>query len=186
MSKDRVVEDYRQHKLLSTFHEGKYKGLVRKDKELLSEIEGDGIESVLQSLRDFVDARFVTIAENRTQDPESSEYVKAFRAIRSGLSDGHFAMLKAHYLAPNRGITATQLSEAAGYLHYGAANLQYGIVGKKIYEELPTKLLVRKDGTLIYTSALATAGDQDGDEGYWVWKMRPQVAAAIEVLGLNT
>ena len=52
MSKDRVVEDYRQHRLLSTFHEGKYKGLVRKDKELLSEIEGDGIESVLQSLRD--------------------------------------------------------------------------------------------------------------------------------------
>ena len=101
-------------------------------------------------------------------------------------TDGHMAMLRAHYNANDQCITATQLAEAAGYSNYGAANLQYGNIGKAIYEELLMALPTRNDGTPIYTYALATAGDPTSEEEHWVWKLRPEVAAAVEILGLNT
>ena len=61
MGKDRITEEYRRHNILSTLHNGKYKGCVWKDKELLIEIEGSGIEAVLVGLRDFVDTRLAGI-----------------------------------------------------------------------------------------------------------------------------
>jgi len=184
MSKSRVLEEYRRHKILAMHHKGAFKGRVWKGKELLDEIEGDSINAIINELHDFVDQRFVDIAQNRTSTPASPEYVMAFQAIIEGLSDSHVAMLKAHYLAPDCERTATQLAEAAGYSSYGAVNLQYGMVGKKLNEELPIILPTREDGTPIYTYALATAGDRSGDEAHWVWRLRPEVAYAIEKLGL--
>ena len=93
-------------------------------------------------------------------------------------------MLKAPYRAPNQTITATELATAAGYKSYSAANLQYGNVGKALYEELPVEIPAREDGSLIYTSALATAGEKTEAEVHWAWKLRPEVAYAIEHLGL--
>ena len=54
-----------------------------------------------------------------------------------------------------------------------------------MHEELLMPLPQRKDGTSIYTYALATAGDTMGEEENWIWKPRPEVSAAIENLGLN-
>lgn len=94
-------------------------------------------------------------------------------------------MIRAHYRAPDHRITATLLADAAGYASYSPANLHYGTIGRLLYEELPMELPVRKDGSLIYTYMLAVAGDKSGPEEHWVWQMRPEVAAAVEVLGLN-
>jgi hypothetical protein len=93
-------------------------------------------------------------------------------------------MLKAHYIAPSRSITATQLATAGNYKNWSSANLHYGLLGKRLYEELPIRLPMRTDGTLIYTCALATEGDLSQTEKQWQWKMRPEVAAAIDYLGL--
>jgi hypothetical protein len=101
------------------------------------------------------------------------------------LSDGHIAMLKAHHAAPGREITASRLARAAGYASYAAANLQYGLLGKTLYEELPVKLPTYDDGTPCYTYALATAGNTDEAESHWIWKLRPEVADAMEQLGLS-
>jgi hypothetical protein len=90
-------------------------------------------------------------------------------------------MLRAHYAAPNRCITATQLAKAANYTGYQSANLQYGRVGWLLYGELPTPLPRRpSDGKLIYTCALAEEVDQrTDDEAQWIWRMRPHVAEAL-------
>ena len=186
MSKDRVIEEYRRHKLLSAYHEGKYKGRVWKGTELLEEIEGDGVDDVLGKLKEYVDSRCQEKSDRRIETPEADEYVGALRTMLSDFTDGHLAMLKAHYNAAEQCITATQLAEAAGYSSYGAANLQYGNIGKSVYEELLMALPKRKDGSPIYTYALATAGDTKGGEEHWVWKLRPEVSAALEALGLNT
>jgi hypothetical protein len=186
MEQDRIVEEYRRHKLLSAYHEGKHKGRAWKGKELLTKTEGDGVEDVLAKLKDYVDSRFRPQRSEKIDPLDVSEYVQAFRSMMSDFSDGHFAMLRAHYNAPNQCITATELAEAAGYANYGAANLQYGIIGKALSEELCVALPTRGDGTPIYTYALATAGDPSGEEDHWVWKLRPGVASAIEILGLNT
>lgn len=82
-------------------------------------------------------------------------------------------------------ITATELARAAGYAHYSAVNLQYGLVGKMLWEELPTQLDTGPGGEPIYTSALAAPGDRAGPEAHWVWRMRPEVVGALVKLGLN-
>ena len=94
-------------------------------------------------------------------------------------------MIKAHYRAPNQSLTATQLADAATYAGYRAVNLQYGFVGKRLWEEIPTPLPVDEAGDPIYTFALADAGERSRSRDEWVWKLRPELAAAIELLGLH-
>jgi hypothetical protein len=182
---DRITEEYRRHTLLSAFHGGAYKGRVWKAKKLLTEIEGASLDDVLNKLRAYVDSQFATVASGRRQPTNSDDYVTAFRNILSDLTNGQFAMLREHYRAPQHRITATQLAKAADYLNYNAANLQYGNIGKALYEEYPLEIPQRSDGSLIYTYMLATGTGDDADEKEWVWELRPEVVAAIETLGLQ-
>jgi len=182
---DRTTEEYRRHTLLSAFHGGTYKGRIWKNKKLLAEIEGGSIDDVLDKLREFVDDQFTSIALGRQQPTNTEDYVAAFRNILKDLTDGQLAMLRAHYHAPHHRITATELAKSADYLNHSAANLQYGNLGKALYEEYPLEIPRRTDGTLIYTFMLATGGDKGADEKEWFWVLRPEVAAAIEALGLN-
>lgn len=185
MATERKVEDYRKYTLISAFFKGEYIGRVSKGKEQILELKGAGIDEVMGRLKQHVDEIFAKLIAPGAADPETQQYIDAFKRIVNNLSDGHCAMLKAHYHAPDQTITATELAAAALYRNYGAANLQYGIVGKMLFEELPTNLPTRADGTPIYTYALATAGDSAGPEDHWRWKLRPPVAVAIETLGLQ-
>jgi hypothetical protein len=185
MDSNRINEDYRRHKLLSALNKGVYKGRCwNRDGDLLLEITGSGINEVLVALKDFVDSSFIKIANCRESPPQVSEYIRAFQRILEELPDSYLDMLKAHYVAPNRTITATDLAIAGHYKNWSSANLHYGLFGKRLYEELPIRLPARADGTLIFTCALATEGDLEKAEGQWQWKMRPEVASAIEQLGL--
>ena len=181
----RTVEQYRNHVLLSAYFRNEYVGRVSKSGEVLFEVKGTGIDNNLQQLRVFVDERLAQLTAPGVKAPEVQGYIDAFTRIVKKLSAGHAAMLKAHYEAPEQTITATELAAAANYRNYSAANLQYGIVGKALFDELPIPLPTRKDGTPIYTFALAEAGERSGDEDHWHWKMRPQVATALEHLGLT-
>ena len=186
MPSDRVKEAYRRHTVLAAKHEGQFKGRVFKDRQVVYECEGTSIDELLVTLKAFVDESLYEAAENRLSPPDGEEYVHAFQKIQTGLTDAQCAMLKAHYHADEQTLTATELAKAAGYATYSAANLQYGIVGFNLNEELPIKLETRANGTPIATFALATAGEQKGSELHWTWKLRPGVAYAIEKLGLHT
>ncbi len=185
MTPNRINEDYRKHKILAALHKGIYKGRCwNTDGILLLEITGSGINEVLTELRDFVDASFIEKANSREAPPEAIEYVRAFQQMLGDLPDSYLAMLKAHYFSPNMSITATELAIAGNYKNWSSANLHYGLLSKRLYEEIPVRLPVRADGTQIYTFALATAGELSETEKQWQWKMRPEVAHAIEHLGL--
>ncbi len=182
---DRITEEYRRHTLLAAFNGGVFKGRAWKDKKLLTEVLGESIDDVLNKLRKFVDGQFVAAASGRRQPANSAAYVAAFRNILSDLSEGQLAMLRAHYLAVEHRLTAAQLAEAAGYANFNAANLQYGYVGKALYEEYPLEIPAYANGTPIYTFMLATGVGKNADEAHWVWELRPEVASAIESLGLD-
>ena len=185
MTSDEANQEYRGHTIVARLHEGRPKGRVYKDKQVVPDCEGQSISELRENLKSFVDDRLDEIAEQRDTPPSGEEYVYAFHKIHEGLSDGHCAMLKAHYHAENQTITATELAEAAGYANYSAANLQYGLVGFALNEELPIKLPRRDDGTPVATAALATPGEKNGSEAHWTWKLRPGVSYAIEKLGLH-
>lgn len=185
MTTNRKHETYRNHDLISAFFKGEFGGRVIQRGKTLLEISGGGIDENLVKLRAFVDQRMAELTASDAPPPKVEAYVAAFRHILPRLSEGHRAMLKAHFHAPGRIITATQLARAAGYHGHGAANLQYGFVGRYLFEALPTPLESRKDGTPIYTMALATGVDRQGEEHEWRWQMRPEVAAAVRLLGLT-
>lgn len=182
---ERIIEKYRSFDLASAFFKGAYIGRVTKGKETLFEVKGGGIDENLEKLRTYVDGKFAEQISTDAKTPEVEAYIQAFKTILKSLSDGHMAMLKAHYEAIERTVTATELAAAAHYRNYSAANLQYGIVGKALFDELPIHLPTRNNGTPIYTFSLAEAGERNGDEDHWRWKMRPQVAKALEYLGLT-
>ncbi|WP_349609004.1 hypothetical protein [Cupriavidus sp. DF5525] len=120
-------------------------------------------------------------------------YKRAFETILPGLTTAQIRMLQAHFYAPDQTLTATQLADAAGYSSYSAANIQYGNVGKALFEQHPVALPTRNDGSLIYTFALAddggsvrsaaSAGSAE-DEAHWRWKLLPAVAHALKALGV--
>ena len=186
MTQDRVTETYRNFLLVAALHKGTFRGRAYKADEVQFDVEGSSVQDALGLLRNRVDEVPANLVRQRESEPVTCpEYVAAFKIILNRLSDGHRAMLKAHFNAPGRTLTATQLAQAAGYENYSAANLQYGFVGKWLYDELLCVLPQREDGTKIYTCALADGLDEGKTEDQWHWVMKPEVAAALESLGLN-
>jgi hypothetical protein len=183
---DRIVETYRGRQLVAAKDGTTTSGVVWKAGKKVFRHTGTNLQDVLETLRSHVDEGFAEVVRLRTEPLNGDDYVRALQTVLKDLSDGHCAMLKAHYHAPNQTITATELAAAAGYKSYSAANLQYGNVGKALYEELPVDIPRRDDGSLIYTSAIATADEKTENEVHWTWKMRPEVAYAVEHLGLAT
>lgn len=64
----------------------------------------------------------------------ADKYENALNEI--SINEKQKQMLKAHYEAPNRSITYTQLAAAAGYDDYAVANSQYGKLGRVLGEEV--------------------------------------------------
>ena len=53
----RILDDYRDHTILSARQQGKVCGRVWKENKLLHEIEGSSVENTLRTLKQFVDAK---------------------------------------------------------------------------------------------------------------------------------
>lgn len=105
--------------------------------------------------------------------PSPEQYVAAFRKLQ-GVTDTQLQLLRLHYLAPQRTITATQMARRAGYDHFSVANSQYGRLGRLIGEQLDYNPMQQKLGTLVTF---------DKRQGEWHWLMRPEVAESLERLG---
>jgi hypothetical protein len=180
----RINEDYRRHQLVAADTVRGFAGKAWKDGVCVFEAHGDSLSGVHASLKSGVDQLLTKRAGENTA-PTVQAYVDALRSILPSLSDKHLKMLRAHSSAPDRSLTATQLAKAAGYANYNAVNLQYGLVGKLLWEELPTVLPTTPDCTPIFTFAIAEAGNRDAPEDQWVWQLRAEVAAAVKELGLR-
>ena len=107
------------------------------------------------------------------QNFTADEYAAAFRGLT--LSPHHLRMLQAHYHAPNRTLTATQMSVALGYSGYRVANLHYGRLGSLVGERLAWMPLPEQTVAVLCTF--------EKPEHEWHWIMRPSVARAVEKLG---
>src|SRR5262249_34722857 len=101
---------------------------------------------------------------------KASDFVSAFDAV--GLHKHDRDMLQTHYHSPGRTITASQMARQLAFGGFGAANLHYGALAKRI-----GKLLGLKPALSLYV--LATF---DWPEGECDWIMRPQVAEALAML----
>lgn len=103
----------------------------------------------------------------------TDDYVTAFR--EANVAPHQKRMLQAHYHAPARTLTATQMAKVMGYSCFAPANLHYGRLGRLVgialgWEPLPT--------TLVYVLAEL---EKPGRE--WLWIMCLPVVEALEELG---
>lgn len=112
--------------------------------------------------------------------PSTQQYVAAFKAIDLDLTPGHRAMLVAHYHQPEQTTTASELAKAAGYKHFGGANLQYARLGKLVADYLTWSLPQHSDGSPFPTALLVKWTFED----VWYCKLHPQVAEALKITGL--
>jgi putative restriction endonuclease len=105
--------------------------------------------------------------------PAADRYVAAFRAV-ANMSERHFQMLRVHYHAPERTVTAKRLADLVGYSSYAVVNAQYGRLARLVGEQLDYNPEPERLGTLVRF-------EKRQDE--WHWLMRPEVAEALERLG---
>ncbi|MEX2173804.1 MAG: HNH endonuclease [Pirellulaceae bacterium] len=125
-----------------------------------------------------VDFAFDTLAEHYVTPtaqaaPSPAQYAAAFRRV-SGITDAQLEMLRLHYHAHDRTITATAMATAQGYHHYSVANSVYGRLGRLVGESLEYNPMKERLGTLV------TFENRNNE---WHWIMRPEVATALEELG---
>jgi hypothetical protein len=114
--------------------------------------------------------------------PSAEKYIKAFEAVKSELSYGHRAFLKAHYEAPLHTSTASKLAQAADYKDYRGYNAQSANIGQMLAQYLGVSLPQRPNGTL-FPSAFLVKWEKVDD--CWYCTLRPEVVTALQTVGLT-
>lgn len=185
MNQDQTHE-YRGYRLVAKPAETGAKCWAWRDGVPVHKLTGCDVSDAVQKARKAIDSALGMAA--REGEAGDMAYTRALEAILPELSTGQLKMLQAHYRAPERIMTATELAKAAGYSNYSGANLQYGNLGKALHEHHPVDLPVRRNGTLIYTCALADSPDlaptATEDDSHWRWRMLPSLAFALCALGV--
>lgn len=113
--------------------------------------------------------------------PASSDYFNVLSQLRDKLSGAQSTILKAQYASPGRAVTSQQLCNALGYGGIGASNLAYGNLGKLLASQLGFSVEDRPDHRPGWWRVLSTG---DGAGEHFTWIMRPQLASALEQLGI--
>jgi hypothetical protein len=115
-----------------------------------------------------------------TPVPTVAQYVAAFRAIHSRITENQKKMLQFHHRAPGHVVSATLLANDAGFDGYGGANLQYGLLANELLKQLGIDLQDRvKVGILVEFVDPQFAANQE-----FLWVMRANVVHALEHLEL--
>lgn len=171
-----------QFELVARMANGQPAGAIWSKGAIICRVTGDSVNTVWSRLQDELNRLLgEVIARRQGTSPTAEEARNAFRQMEPSLTPGYKAMLRAHLRDPHRQITTTKLAEAAGYAHFGAANLHYGLIGTMLLAQIPENLPRRRDGSVIMTCAIADPEDQrESAEEQWIWKMRSHIAEGLE------
>ena len=108
--------------------------------------------------------------------PSAAAYRRALSSLRSQMTKSQVGMLRAHFLASDRTVTATYLAKAVGFRSYRATNISYGSFAARLGDELGVRLPIR-------VGVLATfIPPKLSESGEWELVMRGQLAEALGTL----
>jgi len=187
--KERKSEQMGSYELVSAKVDGRYLGVVwllgeDGKRTKLESTQGEGIDEVLAGLRANVDERLQNrAAATEGVEPEIAALAATFRKLLPRLSPGQLKMLQAHYRAPERRCSATELAKAGGWKTFSSANLHYGSVGWWLYCEHPRTLPIDEKTGKPNGIFMLADGSREGKED-WLWTMRPLIAEALAAAGL--
>ena len=156
------------------------------DKTLLSRGEKKTKEEILSLYNELISKFNADREANRKSGiPTPIEFVDALSKI--SLSKNLQNMLNAHYNAPDRKMTSSQLAESGGYKDFTAANGQYGRLGKSICDYLeynpPGKY---QDGSPLWITAITEDNHETYQEetGHYQHILRDEFSDALKMMGL--
>jgi hypothetical protein len=126
--------------------------------------------------------RLFTKYQSLTMEVPSNEvYEKGLQTIE--IHEDQKAMLKCHYLAPNRTVTYTQLAAAAGSTDYRTANSAYGRLGRLLGENIGYTFPIAADrGKPFYSGSLGMDAPKN-EKGEYRITMHHELSKAITNLG---
>ena len=141
-------------------------------------IDGANMEDCLSQAKAFVDAKHAKQASARRAPHIGTvdDYSVALSSLKLGAHE--VAMLSAHSRAPDRKLTATELSSSAGWEGVSPANSHYGRLGKRVADCINLKIDGKDDQA--WTEALGAF-----DEETRQWQMHSELALAIERLNIS-
>jgi predicted HNH restriction endonuclease len=113
--------------------------------------------------------------------PTAADYLNAISDLKNVFNDAQTKILVTQYSRPGRAVTSQQLRDALGYTGIAASNLAYGTLGKLVAERLMFSVADRSVNRPGWWRVLST-GDGAGD--HFTWIMRPQLASALEHVGI--
>jgi len=120
------------------------------------------------------------LAEGEYLIPTVEEYVEALQLLESRITDQQRAMLHAHYHAPERTVTATQLSNLVGASSFRVANAQYGRLAGNLIDVMNWLY----QGHYVNLIILITfTPPSRSPQKQWLWTRLPEVAEALAYLG---
>jgi hypothetical protein len=113
--------------------------------------------------------------------PSKEQYVAAFSRCERAIK-GRLKILLAHCTFPGQAATATQLAEAVGYPNHSAVNLNYGLLARRVCEEMGLRA---EDIGGQPTDWLVTFTDLDRTKGraHVVLTLHDSVVDALKELG---
>ncbi|MEQ8694603.1 MAG: hypothetical protein RIC85_04690 [Gammaproteobacteria bacterium] len=178
-------EEYRGAVLVARLWKGKYQGKAWSAGSEVATVRGESIEAVLSNLKSAVDAEWrIEEMGSPIAYPSQEEYEKALLNIIDNVPETYLLMLKAHFRAPDRILTARQLARAASYKDWQSANLHYGTLARRVGEAMLFQPRPRKSGEPIWTLVLAKGDDSDPDSEEFRWEMRDELAQALKITGI--
>lgn len=113
--------------------------------------------------------------------PSKEQYVAALSRCERSIK-GRLKILLAHHAFPAHTATATQLAEAVGYPNHSAVNLNYGLLARRVCEEMGLRA---EDIGGQPTDWLATLTDlgRPEDHAHVTLTLHDNVVAALKELG---
>jgi hypothetical protein len=162
--------------------------VFNKQKKPVAEGEASSREEADVALAQAVEQIIATrVASRKSGIPTADEYRQALdKALKP--NSRLWEMLKAHYKAPGSKMSSAQLAEAAGYKDFSATNSQYGKLGRDICEDLNVNPpgTYPESGEPLWITILVKEGTtaRDLDTDHFLHEMRPEVAEALELLGI--
>jgi hypothetical protein len=112
--------------------------------------------------------------------PTTEKYISAFEAIKNNLSSHHKAILKAHYRSLRHRSTANDLALDTCRSRHSYLLLSANI-GRMLAEQLDIAIPTRPNNSNV---ASAVIGKWEKYGNYWYCTLYPEVATALEKVGL--
>jgi hypothetical protein len=143
------------------------------------------LEGVLVKMTAALPERAAAVRSARVDGvPTAGEHLGTLHRLRLRGEFGVYIekMLAALHKAPGQTLSAGDLARVAGWDSYEAVNTHLGTFAKLAALDVgfqPTE--TGPDGAPTWTFTLATEAPERSQEGHFRWKMRPQLAEALEL-----